>query len=192
MEAGEEHRRLMAEAVEREAQAQRMLMSGERAASGPAFLGAAQLYRRSWESAPPASYGRLVGMLKAAVLGGEAEQAARYALDALGPHRLDSPTSAYAGAIAALVLEDDAAAAECAQLMPPGGEAFARTARAITALAQRDANGYRAALEEIVRSFEEREVHLTSIPIADTAVMLEAFAERRRLAARPSSVVLPR
>ena len=41
---------------------------------------AEQRYRESWEAAPPGGYGRLVGMLKAAILRGDASEAADYAL----------------------------------------------------------------------------------------------------------------
>ena len=39
--------------------------------------------------------------------------------------------------------------------------------------------------------FEAREEHLTGVPIADTALVLERLAERRRLAAHPRSALLP-
>jgi hypothetical protein len=48
-----------------------------------------------------------------------------------------------------------------------------------------------AAEAGIVADFEGRSEHLTGVPIADTALMLERFAERRGLAARPSSALLP-
>jgi hypothetical protein len=43
----------------------------------------------------------------------------------------------------------------------------------------------------IVEDFEGREAHLTGVPIADTALMLERLAERRGLAAHPESLLLP-
>src|SRR5512142_1600053 len=99
----------MGAAIERDGAAQRMLLAGDGAGASAAFTEAAVFYRQSWEVAPPASYGRLVGMLKSSVLarGGGEEQAARYARDALsalGNEAADSATAAYARAIAALIL----------------------------------------------------------------------------------------
>jgi hypothetical protein len=72
-----------------------------------------------------------------------------------------------------------------------GVEPFVRTADAIDALARGDGAAYAAAEAAIVADFEGREEHLTGVPIADTALMLERFAERRGLAAHPSSALLP-
>ena len=58
----------MAAAIGRDGDAQRALLAGDVNVARAAFAEAAELYRRSWEAAQPASYGRLVGMLKSAVL----------------------------------------------------------------------------------------------------------------------------
>jgi hypothetical protein len=60
----------MTAAVERDGEGQRALLAGDRDAARSAFTAAADLYRQSWEVAPATAYGRLVGMLKAAVLAG--------------------------------------------------------------------------------------------------------------------------
>jgi len=146
-------------------------------------------YRASWELAPPRSYGRLVGMLKAAVIAGDAADSAAYARDAVP--EADSPPSSYVRAVAALVEGDDAAAASFADGMRAGSPAFGRAADAITAIAARDAEGYEAAVRAIVEDFEQREEHLTGVPVADTALMLERLAEPRGLAAHPASALLP-
>ena len=74
------------------------------------------------------------------------------------------------------------------------GRRHARRVRAVRAeiesLARGDRAGYRDAVTAIVRDFEGREEHLTGVAFADTAAMLEALAEPRGLAARPSSRVL--
>jgi hypothetical protein len=75
--------------------------------------------------------------------------------------------------------------------MGAGGDAFARTAAAIEALARRDGAAYTTALGAIVRDFEQRSEHLTGVAIADTAVMLEALAGRRGMSAAIASPVLP-
>ncbi len=185
-----EHRQLMAAAIERDGDGQRALLEGDRHRAREAFTGAAELYRRSWEAAPPASYGRLVGMVKAAVLAGGGEAQADYVRAALSADDA-SPTASYARAIAALIGGDDPASKESAAGMRAGSEAFGRTADAIDALADRDPEAYSESLHAIVRDFEAREQHLTGVPIADTAVMLERLAERRGMAAGARSPVLP-
>lgn len=178
------------EAIATEGRGQRALLAGDPAAAD-ALREAAAFYRASWELAPPASYGRLIGMLKAAVLAGGADDEARYALAALTPEA-DSPPAAYARAIALLILgEDDGAVAAAAQRMREGSAAFGRAADAIVAIAARDGAAYARAVTAIVADFATREDHLTGVPIADTAAMLERLAEPRGLAARPASPLLP-
>ena len=43
----------------------------------------------------------------------------------------------------------------------------------------------------MLESFEAREVYLEDIPVADTVIVLEALAERRGMAVRPASGLLP-
>lgn len=43
----------------------------------------------------------------------------------------------------------------------------------------------------VVADFESRDAHLTGVPIADTAMLMEALAEPRGLAARPASQLVP-
>jgi hypothetical protein len=188
--SAEPHRRLQDEAVGLDAEAQRRLLAGDRAGARTAFRRAAERYRASWEVAPPGGYGRLVGMLKAALLAGEGGPEARYARDAIGDEG-ESPTSWYALGIAALVEGDDALAARAAAEMPAGGPAFERAAAALTALARGDAAAYRRAVEAVVGDFEARTEHLTGVAVADTALMLERLAALRGLAARPSSALMP-
>jgi hypothetical protein len=102
-----------------------------------------------------------------------------------------SPAASYVRAVAALVEDDDEAAARAADGMRGASPAFANAADAIAALARRDAGAYAAALSAIVADFEAREEHLTGVAIADTAVMLERLAAPRGLARRPRSRVLP-
>jgi hypothetical protein len=186
-----EHLDLLQEAIAAEAGAQRALRSGDAGTAAFGFRAAERRYRASWEVAPPASYGRLVGMLKAAVLAGAAADAAAYARAALGD-RADSPTASYALAIALLVDGEDKAAAAAVEGMRQGDEPFVRAATAIGALAAGDRAAYSDALDAIVRDFEGRKDHLTGVPIADTALMLEALAEARGMAAHPASPLVPR
>jgi hypothetical protein len=182
----------MASAIARDGEGQSALLAGDADGARAGFTAAADLYRRSWEAAPPKSYGRLVGMLKSAILaGGHPEGQAEYVRAALGYEGDQSPTAAYAQAVAALLVDDDEAAARWASAMRSGSDAFVRTADAITALATRDQPSYAAALASIVRDFESRSEHLTGVAIADTALMLELLAARRGITAGVHSELLP-
>jgi hypothetical protein len=181
----------MRSALELEGKAQRLLLAGAHAEARRAFRDAAVHYRSSWELASPTSYGRLVGLLKAAIIAGDGEPEAQYARAELADARADSPTAAYALAIAALVERDDEDALRRAHSMRQAGGAFERAGDAIAALARHDGEAYSRALQGIVRDFEERSQHVTGVAIADTALMLERLAARRGMRAGVSSPLLP-
>ena len=190
-----EHRDLMFEAIKVEGEAHAALLAGDTDAAAAAYARAVESYRASWALAPPKSYGRLVGLLKAAVLGGSGRAAAdevRAALDG-DPDAAGSPVASYVLAVAALIAGDDDAVAPLAEVMEPRGGAFERTAAALRALAAGDGAAYAAAAAAITDDFAGREEHLTGVPIADTAIMLEIVAGERGLAAGLESplVVLP-
>jgi len=188
-----EHRDLMLAAIAAEGRAHAALLAGDHDAARRAYAEAVDSYRASWTLAPPRSYGRLVGLLKAAVLGGAAQPAAEEVREALrdDPDAEGSPVAAYVRAVAALVTGNDEEVAARAATMEPRGEAFERTAAAMRALAARDRAGYAAALAAIEADFAGRAEHLTGVAIADTAVMLELLAAERGLAARPDSPLVP-
>jgi hypothetical protein len=181
----------MTAAVERDGVAQQTLLYGDRAAARLAFAEAARLYRQSWEEAPPSAYGRLVGMLKSAVLAGKGDDEALYARKELADSDPTSVTATYARALSALILGEDQETHDCAVGMAAGTEAFARAAEAIAALAAHDQGRYAAALTAIVRDFEARTEHLTGVAIADTALVLATLAARRGMVAAVDSPVLP-
>src|SRR4051794_15067011 len=105
------------EALAAEAVGHRALLDGDDALGRGAMLEAARRYRASWEAAPPpGSYGRLIGMLKAAVIGGEPGGAAAYTAAAI-PDDAASPAASYARAIAALAAGDDGRARAAAERM---------------------------------------------------------------------------
>ncbi len=184
------HADLLTEAVAADGDAYRALFAG-RIADGHACLeAAAELYRSSWEAAPPGSFGRLVAYLKSATLAGEPEAAAAYVRHQLGG-ACESPTSCYALAVAELVEGDDDAAARAAAGMAEGGEPFARAGEALAALAHRDHERYARTVAAIVADFASRDAHLTGVAVADTAMLMEALAERRGMAVRPTSDLLP-
>ncbi|HEY5316780.1 MAG TPA: hypothetical protein VIJ20_02285, partial [Solirubrobacteraceae bacterium] len=144
----------------------------------------------SWELASPTAFGRLIGMLKAAVIAGDASSAAAYARTQL-PDPVETPPASYALAIAALVEYDDATARAAIAVMRTGSPPFVRAAEAIEGLVEADEDRYAAAVGAIVTDFEGREEHLTGVPIADTALMLERFASARGMACSPVSPLLP-
>jgi hypothetical protein len=184
------HLDLLLEAIAVEATAQTAMLAGDDGSAREGFQRAADLYRRSWPVAPPRSFGRLIGMMKAAIIAGGGESEAIYARNAIGP-RGDSPPSGYALAIAGLALGNDDLARHGAEVMQQGDDRFQRTGRAITAIVDEDRATYSSALRDIVASFEERTAHLTGVPIADTALMLTTLAGARGLDAAVESPLLP-
>jgi hypothetical protein len=186
-----EHLAQMRRAVALESDGQRALLEGSVDAGHAKLRAASEAYRASWEAAPPAALGRLVGMLKAAIISGPeaGREAAVYTRAELGAP--ESATGSYLAALDALTTGEDAEVCAAAEGMRAGGDSFARTADALCALAERDGERYAAALRAIVADFEARGAHLTGVAIADTALMLEALAEPRGLASHPASPLLP-
>src|SRR5207244_10724258 len=91
-----------------------LLMDGGPADAAGWLVRAAERYRDSYPDAPPGSWGRPIGALKARLLAGDSPAAAdeaRWALDE-GAAEADSPIGRYAGCLALLLLERDGEAAE--------------------------------------------------------------------------------
>jgi hypothetical protein len=171
------------------------LMQGRRGEAAGWFARSAERFRESFEDAPPGSWGRPIGALKARLLAGDrarAEADARWALEQ-GPADVASPIGRYAAALAKLVVGADQEAAALAEsLQGEAEDAFPRpVADTLAALATGDGTAYADALARVLRSFEERDAFLEDVPVADTVIVLEALAEQRGLAVRPSSGLLP-
>jgi hypothetical protein len=171
------------------------LMQGRRGEAAGWFARSAERYRESFDDAPPESWGRLIGAVKSRVLArdwGGAGDDARWALEQ-GPGEAASPIGRYGAALAALVLgEDERAGALAGGLQGEPEEAFpSAVADAVFALAAGEAQAYAAAVARVLESFESRDAYLEDIPVADTVLVLEALAERRGLASRPVSPLLP-
>ena len=154
---------------------------------------AAETYRRSWEHAPPGSWGRPIGAIKSRILAGDWEGAAddaRWAL-AEGAASAESPIGRYAAALAHGVLgewEEMRVAADYARTH----EAFpGEVADALAFVAAEDVVGYVVAVEAVLVSFEMRDEYLEDIPVADTVLVLQALAGRRGMAAELESPLLP-
>jgi len=154
---------------------------------------AAARWRESWEHAPPDSWGRPIGALKAELIAGRGaavEELARWALE-LGAATADSPIGRYAGTLALLALERWPEARHVAESLR-GGEGFPeRVADALATIAAHDVVGYAEAVEAVVESFETREEYLEDMPVADTAIVLQELARRRGFAVELSSPLLP-
>jgi hypothetical protein len=171
------------------------LMQGRRGEAAGWFARSAERYRESFDHAPPASWGRLIGAVKSRVLAGDWDGAAddaRWALEQ-GPGEAASPIGRYGAALAALVLGDDERAGALAGgLQGEPEEVFpGAVADAVVALAAGERQAYAAAVGRVLELFESREAYLEDIPVADTVLVLEAFAEQRGMAARPVSPLLP-
>ncbi len=169
------------------------LMQGRGAEAAGWFARSGERYRESWPDAPPASWGRLIGALKARILARDwegAETDARWALEQ-DPAAGDSPIGAYAATLAHLILGQDPDAARLSAVLEDADAFPAAVAEALSALARGNAVDYAAAVVAVLGSFEERDEYLEDIPVADTVIVLEALAERRGMATGPASALLP-
>ena len=160
---------------------------------GEWFARSAERYRESWEHAPPESWGRPIGAIKARVLAGDwagAADDARWALE-VGAAESDSPIGSYAAALAFAVL------GQWDEVRPHAD--YARTHEtfpsevgdALAFIAAEDVVGYVEAVEEVLESFDTRDEYLEDVPVADTVLVLQALADRRGMAAELESELLP-
>ncbi len=157
------------------------------------FARAAERYRESWEHAPPESWGRPIGAIKARVLAGDWDGAAddaRWALDS-GAAESESPIGHYAAALAFGVLGrwyEMRVQADEARLH----ETFpSEVADALIFIAAEDVVDYVQAVEAVLESFETRDEYLEDMAVADTVLVLQALAARRDMAAELESELLP-
>ena len=169
------------------------LMDGRHDEAATWFARAAERYRESFAEAPPGSWGRPIGAIKARVLAGDwpgARADAEWALDIDSLHA-DSPIGRYAACLALLVLDhDDEALVQATSIQ--GRDDFPNdVADTLAALALRDVDAYSSAVSSVLRSFETREEYLEDIPVADTVIVLQALADSRAMAVELSSLLLP-
>jgi hypothetical protein len=171
-----------------------LLMLGRRDEAAGWFDRAATRWRESFEHAPPGSWGRPIGALKARILAGDwrgAAEEAHWALE-LGAAEAESPIGRYAGVLALLALDRWEDARPVANSLH-GADGFPEdVADALRMIAAGDdAVGYIAAVEHVLASFETREGYLEDVPVADTVLVLQALAARRDLRAELESALLP-
>jgi hypothetical protein len=155
-----------------------LLMDGDGDGAAEWLRRSAERYRESWVVGSD-SWGRQIGALKALLIAGdEPSDAARWTLDADAVHA-ESPIGRYAGTLALLVLGRDA---EAGALVATLGDDFpAEVAAALAALALDDADAYGVAVASVRDSFAAREDFLEDVPVADTALALDALARTRGL-----------
>jgi tetratricopeptide (TPR) repeat protein len=170
-----------------------LLMLGRRDEAAAWFERAARRYRESFADAPAGSWGRPIGAVKALLLAGDwpaAEDAARWTL-ATGAAEAESPIGRYAAALALLVLGRDDEARPHADAIRTRDDFPPSVGDALAFLAAQDVLGYTEAVEAVLESFETRDEYLEEMPVADTVLVLQALAGRRRMAAELSSQLLP-
>jgi hypothetical protein len=157
------------------------------------FSRAAAAYEASYSEAPPGSWGRRVAMIKCSILAGDWRRAEEFARATLDEHAADtdSPIGRYAAALALLTLERPEDARPVASSLRDRGDFPGDVADALATIAAEDAPGYVIAIESVLESFERREEYLEEIPVADTVLVLQALAGRRRMAADLASPLLP-
>jgi hypothetical protein len=170
-----------------------LLMAGEQAESARWFAQAAKCWRESYAEAPPGSWGRTIGAIKARILAGDREGAERDAHWTLeeGADRAESPIGQYAACLAHLVLGHS----EPARVLARGLRSHERfptdVGDALAFVAADDIVGYTEAIESVLESFETRTEYLEDVPVADTVLVLQALAKQRGIDVELESLVLP-
>ena len=170
-----------------------LLMHGDKDQASEWFHRAADRYQESMEEAPPGSWGRPIGAMKALVLAADwadAEDTARWTLE-LGAVDTPSPIGRYAATLAHLILGEDEEARPLASSLRESEDFPQDVADSLATLAAGDRLGYAYAVESVLESFVTRDEYLEDVPVADTVLVLQAVAERRDLAADLSSPLLP-
>jgi hypothetical protein len=170
-----------------------LLMLGRPDEAAAWFEQAARCYRESFADAPPESWGRPIGAVKALVLAGDwpaAEEAARWTLST-GAAEAESPIGRYAATLGLLVLGRDDKARPHADAIRTRDDFPTPVGDTLAFLAAQDVLGYTEAVEAVLESFETREEYLEEMPVADTVLVLQALAARRGMAAELRSPLLP-
>ncbi len=169
------------------------LMAGDTAGARQWFDRAVERYRESFALAPPGSWGRPIGMVKARILSSNwegAETDSRWTLEQ-GAADAGSPIGRYAACLALLVLGQDEEARLLADGLRTDPDFPAPVGDALAMIAAEDPIGYIEAVEAVLESFETRDEYLEDLPVADTVIVLQALAARRHMSAELSSPLLP-
>ena len=169
------------------------LMLGRAADAREWLARAAQRWRESYADAPPGSWGRPIGAIKAHVLAGDwdaAEDAARWTL-ADDAAAAESPIGRYAAALASGVLDQWEEMRISADSVRFRDDFPHDVGDALTSIAAENVVEYTTSIESVLESFETRDAYLEDIAVADTVLVLQALAGRRGIAAPLESELLP-
>jgi hypothetical protein len=170
-----------------------LLMEGRDAEAAEWFALAAGRYRESFPDAPPGSWGRPIGAVKARLLAHDPAGAtadARWALDERAAES-ESPIGRYAACLALLILGRDGAARDVAGSLRGREDFPSSVADSLFAVAAHDRAAYEQAIAQVLASFEARDEYLEEIPVADTVIVLQSLARERGLAVTLRSTLLP-
>lgn len=174
------------------------LMLGRDEEAASAFARAADEYAASDDVAPPGSWGRPLAALRCRLLAGRVDAAAEAAavtdarrLLTSGAASEGSPIARYGATLALLTLGADEEAVALAEGLRSSDDFPRAVADALAALGAGDAASYRAAVRDVLRSFEERGAYLEDVPVADTVLVLEELARARGIAVESESALLP-
>lgn len=170
-----------------------LLMAGDHDRATEWFGQAAERWRESYADAPPGSWGRLIGSMKARILAGDwdgAERDAQWALDE-GSKEAESSIGRYAACLALLVLGRWHEARVLADDLRTHEGFPTDVADAMAFVAAEDVAGYTVAVESVLESFETRTEYLEDVPVADTVLVLQALAQRRDIEVKLVSPLLP-
>ena len=171
-----------------------LVMQGRTDEASEWFDRACRRYRESWPDAPPGSWGRPIGILKARVLASDwagAERDARWTLEQDADDAV-TPIGRYAAALAHAVLGEWEDLRVHADALRQDDVFPHDVADALAAIASPDPVAYVEAAESVLESFETRDAYFEDLPAADTVLVLQALAERRGLEpARLESELLP-
>ena len=171
-----------------------LLMGGLARRGAGWFARAAERYRESFPEAPPGSWGRPIGAMKARLLAGDwpgAESDAEWALDdgLRGGGVADRPLRRVPGVARARPGRRGGRAGG----VDPGPRRLPgrRRRRARRARRRRCRRPTTRPSAPCCASFETREEYLEDIPVADTVIVLQALAAPRGLAVRSSRRFCP-
>src|SRR5262249_41096904 len=131
-----------------------LLMQGHREDAATWLVRAAERYRESLDGAPPGSWGRPIGAMKARILARDRRVGADARVaPGMGARGAVSPIGRYAGSLALLVLGRDTEAVGLAASLRGRDDFPPAVADALWSLARRDAVSYAAAATGVLRSF---------------------------------------